>query len=260
MHIEFNSMMKNIIKKIVQSSGYDIRKKNSFNALEFPSDFTENDIEIIKKVKPYTLTSNERIYSLLQATKYILHNDISGDIVECGVWRGGSMMAVALTLLNENKSAKDLYLFDTYEGMSKPTDLDVSFEGKKADDQFEINKKNEDSSDWCFASLDEVKQNVMKTGYNLEKLHFIKGKVENTLPEYAPKQISLLRLDTDWYESTKHELIHLFPRLVSGGVLILDDYGYWAGAKKAVDEYFSQNKTQILLNRIDQTGRIAIKI
>ena len=100
----------------------------------------------------------------------------------------------------------------------------------------------------------------MKIGYNTEKLHFIKGKVENTLPEYAPKQISLLRLDTDWYESTKHELTHLFPRLVSGGVLILDDYGYWAGAKKAVDEYFSQNKTQILLNRIDQTGRIAIKI
>ena len=253
--------MKNIIKKIVQNSGYDIRKKGSFDIPpEFPSDFTENDIEIIKKVKPFTLTSNERIYALLQATKYVIHNDIPGDIIECGVWRGGSMMAVALTLLKEKKSEKDLYLFDTYEGMSKPTDLDVSFEGKKADNQFEENKRNEDSADWCLASLDEVKQNVIKTGYNTEKLHFIKGKVENTLPEHAPKQIALLRLDTDWYESTKHELIHLFPRLVSGGVLILDDYGYWAGAKKAVDEYFSQTKTQILLNRIDQTGRIAIKI
>jgi len=253
--------MKNIIKKIVQNSGYDIRKKGSFDIPpEFPSDFTENDIEIIKKVKPFTLTSNERIYALLQATKYVIHNDVPGDIIECGVWRGGSMMAVALTLLKEKKSEKDLYLFDTYEGMSKPTDLDVSFEGKKADNQFEENKRNEDSADWCLASLDEVKQNVIKTGYNTEKLHFIKGKVENTLPTYAPKQIALLRLDTDWYESTKHELIHLFPRLVSGGVLILDDYGYWAGAKKAVDEYFSQTKTQILLNRIDQTGRIAIKI
>ena len=151
-------------------------------------------------------------------------------------------------------------MFDTYEGMSKPTDLDISFEGKKADSQFEENKKGEDSSDWCFASLNKVKQNVLKTGYSSEKLHFIKGKVENTLPENTPKQIALLRLDTDWYESTKHELIHLFPKLVSGGVLILDDYGYWAGAKKAVDEYFSQTKTQILLNRIDQTGRIAIKI
>lgn len=253
--------MKNIIKKIVQNSGYDIRKKGSFDAPpEFPSDFTEYDIEIIKKVKPFTLTSNERIYALLQATKYVIHNDIPGDIIECGVWRGGSMMAVALTLLKEKKSEKNLYLFDTYEGMSKPTALDISFEGKKADNQFKENKKNEDSADWCFASLDQVKQNVIKTGYNTEKLHFIKGKVENTLPEYAPKQIALLRLDTDWYESTKHELIHLFPRLVSGGVLIIDDYGYWIGAKKAVDEYFSQTKTKILLNRIDQTGRIAVKI
>ena len=118
--------MKNIIKKLAQSSGYDIRKKGSFESPpEFPSDFTENDIEIIKKVKPFTLTSNERINSLLQATKYVVDNNIPGDIIECGVWRGGSMMAVALKLLNEKKSEKDLYLFDTYEGMSKPTDLDV---------------------------------------------------------------------------------------------------------------------------------------
>jgi copper chaperone CopZ len=254
-------MIKDIIKKIVQNSGYDIRKKNSFDTPpEFPSDFTENDIEIIKKVKPFTLTSNERIYSLLQATKYVTDNDIPGDFVECGVWKGGSMMSVAYTLLKEKKQDRDLYLFDTYEGMSKPTELDVSFEGKKADSQFEENKRDENSSDWCFASINEVKQNVLETGYSSEKLHFVKGKVEDTLPENAPKQIALLRLDTDWYESTKHELIHLFPKLVSGGVLILDDYGYWAGAKKAVDEYISQNKIQILLNRIDQTGRIGIKI
>ena len=253
--------MKKIVKKIVKSSGYEIRKKGSFDEQpEFPSDFTKSDIEIIKKVRPFTLTSNERINTLLQATKYVVRNNILGDIIECGVWKGGSMMAVALTLLKEDRQDKDLYLFDTYEGMSKPTEYDISFEGKKADNQFEENKKSEDSSDWCFASLDEVKQNVVNTGYNLEKIHFVKGKVENTLPKFAPKQISLLRLDTDWYESTKHELIHLFPRLVQGGVLILDDYGYWQGAKKAVDEYFSQNNTKILLNRIDQTGRIAIKI
>lgn len=172
-------MIKNIIKKIVQNSGYDIRKKGSFEfPPEFPSDFTESDIEIIKKVKPFTLTSNERIYALLQATKYVIHNDVPGDIIECGVWKGGSMMAVALTLLKEKKDKKDLYLFDTYEGMSKPTDLDVSFEGKKANSQFEENKKSEDSTDWCFASLDEVKQNVMKTDYSTEKLHFIKEKLK----------------------------------------------------------------------------------
>ena len=157
--------MKKIIKKIIQNSGYDIRKKGSFDSPpKFPLDFTENDIEIIKKVKPFTLTSNERIYALLQATKYVIDNNIPGDIIECGVWRGGSMMAVALKLLKEKKFEKDLYLFDTYEGMSKPTDLDVSFEGKKAENQFEESKRNEDSADWCFASLDEVKQNIMNTG------------------------------------------------------------------------------------------------
>ncbi len=254
--------MKKLIKKILQNFGYDIRKKGSFNIpQEFPPDFSENEIEIIEKVKPFTMTNDENIFSLIQATKYIIDNQIPGDIVECGVWRGGSMMAVAHTLLKEKKSDRNLYLFDTFEGMPKPTDLDVSVDKRKnAKSKFEKTKKSEDSSDWCFASLNEVKKNIMKTGYSSEKIHFIKGKVENTLPEYVPKQIALLRLDTDWYESTKHELIHLFPKLVSGGVLILDDYGHWEGAKKAIDEYISQNKIQILLNRIDETCRIAIKI
>ena len=254
--------MKRLIKKIMQNFGYDIRKKGSFDTpQEFPSDFSENEIKIIKTVKPFTLTNPESIYSIIHATKYVIDNQVPGDIVECGVWRGGLMMAVAHTLLKEKKHDRDLYLFDTFEVMSKPTDVDVSVNGKKsANIEFEKNKKNEDSSDWCFASLDEVKKNMIKTGYDSEKLHFIKGKVENTLPEHIPNQIAILRLDTDWYESTKHELIHLFPKLVSGGVLILDDYGHWEGAKKAVDEYISQNKIQILLNRIDDACRMAIKI
>ena len=251
-------MIKDVLKKIVHSCGYDVRKRIPVS--EYPSDFLEEDIEIIKKVKTFTLTSNERINSLIQATKYIVQNDIPGDIIECGVWKGGSMMAIALKLLKEKNSEKDLYLFDTYEGMSKPTELDISFEGKNAEKQYEKNKRKEDSSDWCYVPLEEVKQNMIKTEYNSQKLHFIKGKVENTIPEFAPKQISLLRLDTDWYESTKHELIHLYPRLSTGGVLIIDDYGYWKGAKKAVDEYFKKSKDKILLNRIDETGRISIKI
>ena len=169
------------------------------------------------------------------------------------------MMAVAYVLLKEKKQNRNLYLFDTYEGMSKPTDLDISFEGKKADSQFEENKKGEDSSDWCFASLNEVKQNVLKTGYSSEKLHFIKGKVENTLPENAPKQIALLRLDTDWYESTKHELIHLFPKLVSGGVLILDDYERFPGETKAVDDYFVDQGVEIHKFSFCKTPQYIIK-
>ena len=107
--------MKRFIKKILHNFGYDIRKKSSFDIPpEFPSDFLENEIEIIKKVKPFTMTTNERIYSVIHATKYIIDNHVPGDIVECGVWRGGSMMAIAHTLLKEKKPDRNLYLFDTF--------------------------------------------------------------------------------------------------------------------------------------------------
>lgn len=111
----------------------------------------------------------------------------------------------------------------------------------------------------CLSPLDETKQNVFSAGYPKDKIHFIKGKVEDTIPENMPKQIALLRLDTDWYESTKHELTHLFLLLQPNGVLIIDDYGHWKGARKAVDEYIPDKNIRILLNRIDYTGRIAIK-
>ncbi len=88
----------------------------------------------------------------------------------------------------------------------------------------------------------------------------IKGKVEETIPHDIPEKISILRLDTDWYESTYHELVHLYPRLVKGGVLIIDDYGHWQGARKAVDQYFQENNIPVLLNWIDYTGRVAVKI
>jgi hypothetical protein len=221
-------------------------------------DFTEEDKEIIRYVAPYTMTSPERIYALIQAVKYVVKNNIPGDIVECGVWLGGSIMAVAMTLLNLGNLDRNLYLFDTFEGMPKPSDLDVAFNGTRAAKIFTEKQLNDDSSTWCYGSLEEVKEIVLSTGYDKTKFHFIKGKVEGTLPDKAPETISLLRLDTDWYESTMHELIHLFPRLSQGGVIIIDDYGHWLGAQKATDEYLSQHNLRLFLNRIDYTGRIGI--
>jgi O-methyltransferase len=95
------------------------------------------------------------------------------------------------------------------------------------------------------------------TQYEPARLHFIQGDVMETLPKDAPSEIAVLRLDTDWYESTRHELIHLYPRLVVGGVLIIDDYGHLLGARKATDEYLDGHR--ILLDRIDYSARIAIK-
>ena len=112
---------------------------------------------------------------------------------------------------------------------------------------FRLRKTGPDSSDWCRASLNEVRQNLATTQYDLNRFKLVEGKVEETIPGTLPDEIAILRLDTDWYESTKHEMIHLYPRLVSKGVLIVDDYYTWSGSKKAVDEYLAAANVPIFL-------------
>jgi len=219
-----------------------------------PPDFRDDELEILRQVRPWTMTSPDRIYALIQAVRYISANHIPGALVECGVWKGGSMAAIARTLLQLQDVRRDLYLFDTFEGMPEPTTKDIDYSGKHA---AEVLK--EDSGSRCAdAPLERVKEVLYGTGYPRERIHFVRGKVEETIPASAPDSISLLRLDTDWYESTRHELIHLFPRLSNGAVLIIDDYGFWKGCRKAVDEYFSEHRIPLLLNRIDNAGRIAV--
>ena len=218
----------------------------------FPPDFEASDIEIIRAVEPYTMTSTERIHALIHAVRHVVRSRIPGDMVECGVWKGGSVMAMALTLLQLGERDRSLYLFDTFSGMTPPTDRDVDFEGQQA--RVILDEVR------CEASQQEVENAVFSTGYDREKIHFVRGRVEETIPAHAPELIALLRLDTDWYESTQHELLHLFPRLARGGVIIIDDYGHWRGARQAVDEYIAQNQIPLLLNRIDYTGRIGVKI
>lgn len=246
-----------LFKKIVRSLNLD---SNSHRPEKlFSEDISVSLREIHKKVKPYTMTSPERVFALCRAVKYIHENNIEGDIAECGVWKGGSMMAVAETLLKSGDTSRNLYLFDTFEGMTPPTDKDVDITGVTAERLLEKSDIMKDDSVWCCASLEMVRSALNSVGYPVKKMHFVKGMVEQTIPLSAPDKIALLRLDTDWYESTRHEMEHLFPRLVKGGVLIIDDYGHWQGAKKAVDEYFEKNNVKILLHEIDYTGRIAIK-
>ena len=250
------------IRTVVHKFVIDIvrYKKEDSDTTNYPPDISQQNIEIYNAVKPYTVTSPERVSALIDAVNYIVTNKIHGAFVECGVWKGGSIMAMALTLKNLGDESRDLYLYDTFSGMSAPTDVDVSIHEQKAYDIFSEKKTSEGSSNWLFSSLDEVKENMFSIGYPKRKIHFIKGKVEDTIPANIPDEIALLRLDTDWYESTKHEMTHLFPLLNQNGVLIVDDYGHWEGSRKAIDEYISDNNIRILLNRIDYTGRIAIKI
>ncbi len=221
----------------------------------------ENEFRTIwKEVHSYTMTSVERGYSLFKAVEYIVKNNIPGDLVECGVWKGGSCMLIARALNLFGDTSRKIYLYDTYEGMPKPTKEDViSWNGRSVLEKWEEDRSGvKDNFGFWAVGLEEVKANVLGSGYPEEMLVFVPGDVAVTLKDIKPDNISLLRLDTDWYASTVEELETLYPLLVEKGVLIIDDYGHFDGARKAVDEYF-ENRT-VFLNRIDYTGRIGIKL
>jgi len=219
---------------------------------EAAPDFTAADRALMARVRPYTMTSIERVTGLCNAVRYVVRSKIDGAIAECGVWKGGSMMSVALTLL-ELGELRDLYLFDTFEGMTPPTEEDVTYAGVTAAELL----ASPTGRMRLDAAMDQVRDAVASTGYPMDRVHFVPGRVEDTVPDRAPDRLALLRLDTDFYASTIHELAHLYPRLTTGGVLIIDDYGAWKGARQAVDEYFRD--TAILLNRLDWTGRLMVK-
>ena len=168
-------------------------------------------------------------------------------------------MAMMYALDRIQSTSREIYMYDTFDGMPAPSQLDVTSFGKGASEKYEHARKVGAGSDWCLSTLEEVKRNLAQTKYPLEKIKLVEGRVEETIPAIIPSEIALLRLDTDWYESTKHELVHLFPRLKVGGILILDDYGHWRGARKAVDEFLEGNEIRLFLSRIDDTGRIAVK-
>jgi O-methyltransferase len=215
-------------------------------------------LEIYNQCKEYTYITSQGAYALYQTIKYIVKAKIEGDFVECGVWKGGAAMIIAKTLISLGETKRKIYLYDTYEGMVEPTAEDKIIGTNKLAIVTWKKKQKKGKSDWCFCNLEEVKNNLLTTGYALENLIFVKGKVEQTIPNTIPSKISLLRLDTDWYESTKHELVHLFPCLEKNGVLIVDDYGCWAGSRKAVDEYFMN--IPIFLNSVDYQQVLGIKI
>ena len=211
--------------------------------------------ELYEFCRPFTMTSRVRLFTLYEATKYIIQNNIPGDFIECGVWKGGSSMLIAKYLESQSVHNRRVYLFDTFTGMPEPKEVDVSMSNSKTD-ALSIWKKKKNG--WWVSSEEEVSKNMLLTGLKDSQFAIIKGKVEETIPSTLSdcSAASLVRLDTDWYESTAHELKYLYPLLSRQGVLIIDDYGSWGGAKKATDEYFNNT---VLLQRIDRSSRLVIK-
>lgn len=223
------------------------------------------DRTMIERALPYTMTGVPRLAALVDAVRYCVRADVPGAFAECGVWRGGSVLAMVLTLQHLGRTDRDIHLYDTFTGMTEPTRQDTSpLEPPALETWHKAHRRR--AQPWAELFDPEavgeaaVREKLVSTGYPPGRLHFVRGRVETTLPRRAPERIALLRLDTDWYESTRHELDELYPRLSEGGVLIVDDYGHWEGARRAVDEYFAQHPPRPLLSRIDYTGRIGVKL
>jgi O-methyltransferase len=249
--------VKQFVRSAVRRLGYDVVRATP-DVDSVLSDLDDVERAIVQQVRPYSLTSLERLAAVVQAVRYVCRHQIPGDFVECGVWRGGSSMAAALALKAFGDTSRTLYLYDTFEGMSEPTEKDKLADGTSASAVLSHHTKG--TGYWCYASLEDVSANLRTTGYPEDKLVFVKGRVEDTIPARIPEKIAILRLDTDWYESTAHELLHLYPRLIRHGVLIIDDYGHWQGARTAVDEYLAKLSAPLFLQRVDYTGRVAIKL
>jgi O-methyltransferase len=243
--------LRNAALRALARKGYGVRRT-------YDRDVAPGLIAIAERVRPYTMTSPRSVIGLCEAVEYVERNNVQGAFVECGVWRGGSVMAEALTLLRLGVSTRELYLFDTFAGMPMPGvyDLSLTEPDQQPLDRWRLSQTHA-HNDWAYAPIETVRANILSTGYPDARVHLVEGAVEHTIPDQAPDSVALLRLDTDWYSSTRHELQQLYPRLSPGGVLIVDDYGSWAGARKAVEEYDPVRR--LFLGRLDGFARIAIK-
>ena len=248
--LELDNTQQTVIKtlKRLWNEKSQVKIKNTVHWLE--TEF----VDYYNCCRGFTMVDWKRCYDLYLSTRYIHENNIPGALVECGVWKGGCCMLMAFTMLARNDGHRDIFLYDTFAGMTRPTEDDVRWDGKAADTLWEEHRSPTHNM-WCYAGLDEVRENMALTQYDKSRLHFVRGPVEETVPGVLPDEIALLRLDTDFFESTYHELVHLFPHVVDGGVLILDDFNYWNGQRKAVKLYFEQQGISMKFASVSASAR-----
>jgi hypothetical protein len=230
--------------------------------LEYEKTYPEIDdpefFRIARLVGKHTISDVLAQWALYKSIAYVVKNNIPGDIMECGVWSGGSILLAAYALLHFGDTSRRLYLYDTFEGMPKPAEIDVDNVGNAA--LIAWASFASQGQLWGFGGTEQMVRDVVFTaGYPQDQFVFVKGMVEDTIPGVLPECISILRLDTDFYSSTYHELIHAYPLLSSGGVLIIDDYGYFLGSRVATDKYVAENQLPLLLNRINASVHLAVK-
>ena len=231
-------MMQNTINYFLGILGFKIAKKLNQSILK------KSFLERFESCKNLSSKKVEFFLTLENILDYLVSNKIDGEIVECGVFKGANCRFICDYLKTNGFEDKKIYLYDTFEGMPTASSEDININSKKNYNEYLDNNSKSSSlkNFYRYENINNVEKNLLSTKYDKNKIFFIKGLVEETIPKKIPEKICLLILDTDYYKSTKHELNHLYPLLIRGGVLIIDDYGTWAGVKKAVDEYFIDNK------------------
>jgi len=246
--------------KLVREAQRVVRKMSGADQQHYEPglDFTDDEREVLSAVREYTMTSAARVVSLVRAVDYLVSERIPGDFVECGVAAGGSVMAMAIRLKMLGAADRRIWLYDTFAGMSEPTDEDRGRFGEPAAARYHKRLKDGVST-WINHPLEQVKAAVSTTGYPEHLIEYVKGKVEDTLPERRPHALALLRMDTDWHASTAAEMEYLWPLLAPGGIAIADDYYRWRGSRKAIDEYLSTRRIRVFWARIDEHAAIAVK-
>ena len=250
-----------MLKKFLFLAGFSLTRitNNAHKPVELNKD--ENKIIDYVRANNLSMCTTSNLQQTAIACKYIVMNEIPGDFVECGVFRGGNAL-IAAKIFDLYKINKKVYLFDTFTGMTKPTEYDLRTSDKSSVLNKYLSLRQKEHTDWAYAPIEEVKENFRKCGLLKDNVIFCKGEVESTLDQVnnIPSAISFLRLDTDWYESTKKELEILYNKLVPGGILVIDDYGHYDGARKAADEYFKKHSPPPFLSFIDNSARIGVKV
>jgi len=218
---------------------------------------TDRD-QALASVKPFTMVSDERIRFMYEAVEKVNKLGVEGDLVEAGVWKGGSSMMMAIAQLRTSHAGLDRHswLYDTFEGLPPPSSEHDDPRAKAVYKKLNSGNLSEsekqfhhvEEGKWNYAAEKLVQENMYSTGFPKHKIHLVKGKVDDTLqiPKNLPEKIAVLRLDTDWYDSTKAELKYLLPRLQPGGLLFIDDYCDWKGSQEAVDEMLDMHVMKLV--------------
>ena len=250
------------LKATLRRSALDLfRRRIGYDISRYPPrDIDESTMGIVEKTLPYSLATPDRAIALISAVRYVVERGVPGAMVECGVAQGGSMLAIAEALTTFGDTTRSLYLYDTFEGMPAATGKDITASGRIGVELFQRFGGSPDGSqsDWIRNSEDVVRTTMARSSYPADQIEFVKGLVEETIPGTVPEGVALLRLDTDFYTSTRHELEHLAPLVASGGIVLIDDYGFWQGSREATDEWAAKQPVLPYLHRIDDSARMIV--